>query len=230
MTDREETGVTKLDEILEGGFPRGSTVMLIGEPGVGKTTFVNQFMQTGLAGDAGGLYITLDNAPEEVYEKGQEFGWDFSSYEDRFVVMDGYSWRLGEEIDSKYAIQGPSDLNQLNMTLTDALRDVGDMKKRICIDSVSTLVLYTDPGSAVKFLQVVSAKTQSNDGILLLTVEEGVQDEETISKINYVADGVIKFKMEGDDRFLSISRMSQTSHSRDWHEFEITDDGLQLVD
>lgn len=187
-------------------------------------------MQQGLEEDQGGLFIALDDAPDDVLDNARSFGWDFMEHEDKFVFMDAYSWRLGEEVEGKYAIQGPSDLNQINMTLTDALRDVGDIEKRMVIDSVSTLILYTDKDSAAKFLQVVSAKTKANNGVLLLTVEEGVQDEEAISTLNYVADGVIRFEMEGDTRKLVVSRMSRTSHERDWHEFEITDDGLEVVE
>lgn len=229
MTDREETGVQGLDEILEGGFPEGSTILLRGAPGVGKSTFCSQFMDHGLEDEQGGLFIALDDAPDDVLESAKSFGWDFEEHEDSFLFLDAYSWRLGEEVEGKYTIQGPSDLNQINMTLTDALREIGDVEKRMVIDSVSTLILYTDTSSAVKFLQVVSAKAKASDGVLLLTVEEGVQDEEDISTLNYVADGVIRFKMEEEQRYLSVSRMKQTSHNRDWHEFEIDDEGLKVV-
>ncbi len=229
MTDREETGIPGLDEILEEGFPEGSTILLRGAPGVGKSTFCSQFLDKGLEDEQGGLFIALDDAPDDVLANAQSFGWDFEEHEDSFLFLDAYSWRLGEEVEGTYTIQGPSDLNQINMTLTDALRDIGDVKKRMVIDSVSTLILYTDTSSAVKFLQVVSAKAKASDGVLLLTVEEGVQDEEDISTLNYVADGVIRFKMEEEDRYLSVSRMKKTSHNRDWHEFEIDDDGLKVV-
>jgi circadian clock protein KaiC len=32
-----------LDEVIEGGFPRGSLIVLAGEPGTGKTVFSIQF-------------------------------------------------------------------------------------------------------------------------------------------------------------------------------------------
>lgn len=230
MVERQSTGIDGLDDILGGGFPEGATVILKGPPGVGKSTIANQFIHDGLDQEQAGLFIALDDAPEDVRESAEDFGWTFSDFEDRFLFMDAYSWRLGEEVSGKYTIQGPSDLNQINMTLTDALREIGnDLQKRIVIDSISTLVIYTDTNSAVKFLQVVSAKAKAANGVLLMTVEEGVQDEETVSTINYVADGVIEFKMEEDTRKLSVARMSKTSHSRDWHEFTIEDEGVELV-
>lgn len=219
--ERKSTGVAKLDELLSGGFPRNASILVVGPPGVGKSTFLNQFMHTGLQDQEKGIYLTLDDSPDEIRENASYFGWDFDSFNDDFVFIDGYSWREGEDVDSRFAIQGPSDLNQMNMTLADALSEVGEGSKRMVLDSVSTLVLYTDPNSAVKFLQVVGAKSKASNGCLLMTLEEGVHDEKTISTLNYVADGMIRMKMEGDQRMMSVSRMEKTSHSREWIEYTI---------
>ena len=39
ITERVKTGIPGLDELLDGGFTRGSCVLLCGPPGSGKTTF-----------------------------------------------------------------------------------------------------------------------------------------------------------------------------------------------
>lgn len=213
MVDREETGIENLDEVLEGGIPKGSTVLVIGSPGSGKTLFCNRFMGQGLTSGQGGLYVTLDTAPEEINKK-------FKENKENLKVMDAYSWKLGEEVEGKYTVEGPSDLNQLNMTFTDALEDLDDMEKRIVLDSVSTLILYTDPKSTAKFLQVISAKTKSKNGVLLITVEEGVHEEKTLSTLNYAADGVIKLKKEDNKRYFSVMRMEKTDHDSEWGEMD----------
>lgn len=230
---RKTTGIDTLDEVLSGGFPQNSSIIVVGPPGAGKSTFLNQFMYAGLEAEEKGIYLTLDNAPDEVRENAQYFGWDFDAYEeeDRFAFIDGYSWREGEDVQGDFAIEGPSDLNQMNMTLADALNEVGQGDKRMALDSVSTLVLYTDPNSAVKFLQVVGAKSKASNGCLLMALEEGVHDEKTISTLNYVADGMIKMKMEGDTRKMSVNRMEKTSHTRDWMEYKIEEDGgIRITD
>ena len=48
-TARFETGVPKLDRVLGGGFRRGSTVMVIGAPGTGKTILAQQIAFHGAA-------------------------------------------------------------------------------------------------------------------------------------------------------------------------------------
>jgi KaiC/GvpD/RAD55 family RecA-like ATPase len=228
---RKTTGLPELDDALNGGFPYNSSILIVGPPGVGKSTFINQFIYTGLSDEEKGVYLTLDNAPDEVRENAAYFGWDFKEYGEQFVFIDGYSWREGEDVSDRFAIQGPSDLNQMNMTLADAMSEVGKGSKRMVLDSVSTLVLYTDPNSAVKFLQVVGAKSKASDGCLVMTLEEGVHDEQTISTLNYVADGMLRMKMEGDKRYMSIERMEKTSHPNDWMEYTITEDGgIEIID
>jgi len=42
--ERIATGITALDQILEGGFPKGATILIVGKPGSGKTIFAHQMM------------------------------------------------------------------------------------------------------------------------------------------------------------------------------------------
>jgi len=45
---RVPTGISGLDEVLGGGFPRGSLVILAGNPGTGKTIFSATFLYNGI--------------------------------------------------------------------------------------------------------------------------------------------------------------------------------------
>jgi len=45
---RVKTGISKLDKLLEGGFPTNSAILLIGPPGCGKSTMSQQFVFKGL--------------------------------------------------------------------------------------------------------------------------------------------------------------------------------------
>ncbi len=230
VVEREPTGVPGLDDVLSGGFPENASVLLIGPPGVGKTTFLNQFVYKGLQEGEKALYITLDSPPEEVKETAAYFGWDFDEFGDNIVFIDGYSWREGGDVDSRFAIEGPGDLDQMNITLADAMQELGKGRKRVVLDSVSTLVLYTNPSSAVKFLQVVGAKSKASNSNLLMSLEEGVHDEKTISTLNYVADGLLRMKMEEEGRKMTVQRMVKTKHPRDWLDFTIeTDAGINMV-
>lgn len=222
--DRVSTGVEGLDEALNGGFPKNSTIILMGSDGTGKESLVNKFVYQGLEEGEESMYVTLDGTPDDVKDDADYYGWDFTEYEDRIVFVDGYSWQAGGS-DEQFALDGLSDLNQMNMTFTDALNALGEESKRVAIHSASTLLLYTDPKSAVKFLQVVGAKSSSSGGCLVITLEEGMHDDKTVNTIKHVADGVVKTKMDGDDTKISVQRMDKTDTSRDWMDLEVDDSG-----
>jgi len=58
--NRVPTGIDGLDPLIEGGFPRGSLVLLAGSPGTGKTIFSMQFLWKGAEnyGD-NGIYVSF---------------------------------------------------------------------------------------------------------------------------------------------------------------------------
>lgn len=222
--DRVSTGVEGLDEALQGGFPKNSTIILMGADGTGKESLVNKFVYKGLEEGEESMYVTLDGSPNDVRDDAEYHNWDFTEYEDRIVFVDGYSWQAGGS-DEQFALDGLSDLNQMNMTFTDALNALADESKRVAIHSASTLLLYTDPKSAVKFLQVVGAKSSSSGGCLVITLEGGMHDDKTVNTIKHVADGVVKTKLDGNEKKLSIQRMDKTDTSRAWKDFEVDDSG-----
>lgn len=224
MPDRLSTGIDNLDDMLEGGVPANSTVIIMGDKGTGKDALINKLIHQGLEDGEEGLYLSLDGSPSDVVEDADYYGWDFGEYkDDQLVFIDGYSWQAGGS-DAKYALDGLSDMNQMNMTFTDAMNALGDDTKRVAVNSASTLLLYTDSQSTVKLLQVIGAKSSASGGALFITIEESTHDEQTLSTINHVADGVIKLKMDGDDKKLSVSRMDKTDHTRDWKTMTVDKD------
>src|ERR671920_699066 len=61
--DRLPSGVSKLDDILGGGWPEYSFNLIIGEPGSGKTTLAHQFMFANATEEYRALYFTVLGEP-----------------------------------------------------------------------------------------------------------------------------------------------------------------------
>ncbi|MEM4725750.1 MAG: ATPase domain-containing protein, partial [Nitrososphaerales archaeon] len=57
---RVSTSVKELDPFVEGGFPRGSLILICGEPGTGKSIFSAQFIYDGAVNyDEKGIYVSF---------------------------------------------------------------------------------------------------------------------------------------------------------------------------
>ena len=228
MVGRLTTGVPGLDKLLEGGFPAGSAILLVGPPGCGKSTICQQFIFEGLKNSQPATYITLDLPPQEILESMTNFGLNAKKYSEKLKFIDAYSWRVGKG-DAENAISNLGNVNELNIAVTEAMRQLaGEKQRRLVLDSISTLLLYADPSLVVKLIPVIIAKGKDNGFTQLLVLEEGVHDEKTVTTLNYITDGVVEFKMEEDNRFLRVSRMKATEHKRDWFKFAITNKGVVL--
>ena len=80
QTERASSGIIGLDQLIEGGFPKGRSILVTGEPGTGKTIFSLQFLLEGLAHGEKGLYVAADEGPLDVLEQAASLGWDLEQY------------------------------------------------------------------------------------------------------------------------------------------------------
>src|SRR4030066_416946 len=67
-------GIAGLDEMLLGGIPDGHTVAIMGSPGTGKSTFVLQFIYTGLQNNENCVYISLEESEANLIKTALIYG------------------------------------------------------------------------------------------------------------------------------------------------------------
>ena len=79
--DRVKTGIPGFDDLVQGGIPKGFNVLLVGQPGAGKTIFGLQYLVNGAMRGENGIYVSLDSANEIVKAQGEMFGWDVEGLE-----------------------------------------------------------------------------------------------------------------------------------------------------
>src|ERR1700733_8744894 len=141
-TGRLSTGIPGLDDILNGGFPRGHLYLIEGDPGTGKTTVALQFLLAGLQKGEQVLYVTLSESKQELEGVAESHGWSLAQLP-IFEMM-----QVAEEIDpeAQYTIFHPSDV-ELPDTIASVLKQVDALgPQRVVFDSLSELrILARDP-------------------------------------------------------------------------------------
>lgn len=75
---RYETGISELDRVLGGGVMRGSSILLGGEPGIGKSTLMLQVLEKCSSGRKV-LYISGEESPSQVKLRAQRLELNLSS-------------------------------------------------------------------------------------------------------------------------------------------------------
>jgi KaiC domain protein len=77
---REQFGIETLDFALEGGVPRGTWVVVTGEPGVGKSILAMHFAWSGLASGEPVIYVTTESSFRDVVRQAGQFNMRFMDY------------------------------------------------------------------------------------------------------------------------------------------------------
>src|SRR3989338_3651057 len=123
---RVPTGIRGLDNLIEGGFEKNASILLVGSTGTGKTLFALQFLYEGAVKyNEPGVFITFEETRENIYEHALDFGWNFRKLEEenKFRLLT-YKPRQVERL-----------MREGGGTIRDTIRKMG--AKRLVIDSIS---------------------------------------------------------------------------------------------
>ncbi|MDR3776421.1 MAG: circadian clock protein KaiC [Terracidiphilus sp.] len=81
LTDRVSTGVLSLDEMMEGkGFFRGSSVLVTGTAGTGKSSLAANFTSAACARGETCLYFTFEESPSQILRNMRSVGLDLAPW------------------------------------------------------------------------------------------------------------------------------------------------------
>jgi circadian clock protein KaiC len=221
--ERVKTGIEGLDQLLFGGFLPGSSVLVAGSPGTGKTSLGMQFLYKGITlYDEPGFFITFEEFPEQIYRDALNFGWDFR--------------RLEEEDKLKVLFTSPDlmhqDIQRQEGLLPEMMREIH--ARRVVVDSISHFqALAPNPA---EFRETIYGLINAlkREGMTSMLIREIVETEAPgAGSEEYIADTVIRLTRERVEdqsmRFLEIVKSRGTRHVSVPNLFFIGDEGIRLV-
>jgi KaiC/GvpD/RAD55 family RecA-like ATPase len=242
--NRVPTGIPGFDELVEGGFPLHSSVLVAGGPGTGKSIFCMQYIVEGATKfNEKGLYVTFEQRAEALKEQALQFGWNLDELEKTGMIK-------------IMAIPLEKITSKVMTDISDIVQKEGI--KRLVVDSLSTLVInapiYTEPSElAVKDVvgeNIIFSPPVIGDYIVKrfiygfieqlrslnctsLLISEAAQGGEFITRdtlSEFVCDGVILISFESlggaYSRSLTVRKMRETKNDEDVHPVEISNNGM----
>ena len=219
--DRAQTGIPDLDAVIDGGFPRNTTMLVRGGPGTGKTTLALQYIINGIVlYNEPGLFITFEQSREAIVSLGKQYGWDIDNLEKQhMLIIREYT---PEQLDKALASGGGS------------LRDMVDSlkAKRIVLDSLTEfLSLYSTELSMRKACTDLFRTTSKWECTSVVLGEEDLTSASATATVaDYESDGIILLYNErhGDIRMrsLEILKMRDTRHAGRIFPLKMTKNGI----
>jgi len=217
------TGIKGMDEILSGGFPFPSVVLVAGEPGSGKTTFGLQTLFTAAEKGERGIYITGISEPIDQIQAMMS---NFSFYNPD-LVKSGMVKFL--DIGEVMFTDGPS--TALDLVTNIVLKE--DVN-RIVIDPITTIAFaFNDPKLYRKFLHDFFVTLKSLEVLTILIAE--FSPELITQPESFMVDGVIFMYLQNIENPLvfkpgiQVRKMRGVEHTRDILRLGFTKEGIRIL-
>lgn len=217
---RIKTGTTNFDSLVEGGFEKRSTNLILGGSGSGKTIFGIQFLVEGMKNKEKCLYISFEERKDEFYKNMSGVGINLENFEKKgdFYFLEYTPQKVKTMLE-----EGGGAVETL--VLTKGIT-------RVVIDSISsfTLLFEKELGKKEAALALFGLLKGWNCTTILISDEDSIDETESSKVIDQEVDSIIKLYFDrGSDsrqRYIEILKMRGTNHSLFVHPFDITNKGL----
>ena len=176
------TGVATLDQILIDGYPDRSSILVLGQSGLGKQALGYWFVKSGLIQGDYCLYVTHRPVSDVTRDmKGFGIG------SDRIP-----EWIASSGSDVKCDLK---DTTGISYNVKQALARNANRRIRVVTDVLSPLLVLNPSESMYNYWSQLVDEVKRYDAVILAFGDEEMHSQTTIASMEHLFDGVIELKL-----------------------------------
>jgi len=199
---------------LEGqAFAPGTLVLLTGRPGIGKSAFAKQFCRDGLKARENTILALTDTSADLARKMIEEDG--------QLHVMD-------------FLLEKPHQINDVSITVHQAIQKFSGQPVRLAFDSLSTLGTMFNPAYLAPWLLDQRArflKSKANI-IAMIVYDTGINPPSITRSLQALSDVVLEMKLDESSgepkKLFRVFSTRGAAHSARWYHFTISDAGISF--
>lgn len=192
------TGISGMDAQLGGGIPRGTTLLLMSEPGNAIGAFAEQFAGGGLNVGEQVYFYEFDRPADDIPEEIQEFAPEKANGGGKtpLQVYDGYGPRFGASTGAGNGLQ-PVDREASPSEILNTLHKApSDPPVRLVVESLTTIVEERGKEEVLDFVEKLVFLARDLDAVVLLTLVKDLHDDSFETQVSHAVDGVLETGIE----------------------------------
>lgn len=220
-TERVSTGIKELDEMLGGrGFYRGSSILLSGTAGTGKTTLAAAFADEACQRGERCLYFAFEESSNQILRNMRSVGIDLAPHIKKGLL--------------RFHVARPSQYG-LEMHLVSMYDMIQEFKPGVVI--MDPITDFSTVGNAAEIKSAVTRiidflKTKQITGLFVTMISGNESADQSVVGISSLIDAWISLRnLENNGerhRGLFVLKSRGMSHSNQIRSFELTSDGIKI--
>ncbi len=224
MDENCPSGITELDTALQGGFPRGSVVLLAGGSGSGKTVLSFQWLFDGVKRGENCMYISLTEPLFKIVKNLETLDfYDRKAIEDQRLKIIDIRVMYGDQFYGEKVMEFIEDqVKSANI-------------KRVCIDSITAIAYNLKDKAEVRKLIFELGRILTSLGCTTVLTSETADTREGYSVYGveeFIADVIIRLDQvrvgEEFQRILQIVKIRGRGYTSEDRYFRITPKGITV--
>jgi len=230
-----KSGVRRLDDLLYGGFPVGSQILLNGPAHTGKDVLARLFSAEGLRLGVPSIWVVTDKTYQQVRDDLAGLFPGFADAEKKGMVRyaDLYSRAVGST-PSGVGVRflSSTDKNVLEQIAETVNAYAEELKEkfstyRLIFESVSTITAYLDTAATFRFLQPFFGRRKIDGAASYYALDTGMHSDSDLETLEHMVDGSINLKLEQMKTLLAIKGIGE-AQARSWVGYTFTKRSFNL--
>jgi len=213
------SGIAELDHLLGGGLDRGTSTLIMGPAGSGKSSLAMQYMVQRLERGESALFISFDETRRNFFRRAAGLGMDFAAHGDRFhfLQVDPAELSPGELVN---VIRHHVECRSVSVVALDSLSGYQNAmpEEQFLLLQMHELLTYLNQQGVVSFL--------------VLAQHGLVGHMQSPVDLTYLSDAVLLlrfFEAFGElRRAISVVKKRTGGHEKSIREYRIDASGLKV--
>lgn len=223
------TGIVGLDDITNGGLPKGRPTIVAGGPGAGKTLMAMEFLVRG-ATEYGepGVFISFEETADDLTQNVTSLGFDITDLCKKKLLRVDHVLVERNQIEET----GEYDLEGLFIRLNHSIDSIG--AKRVVLDTIEALFAGLSNTAILRAELLRLFHWLKEKGVTVIIT--GEQGEKTITRQGleeYVSDCVIvldhRVEHQISTRRLRIVKYRGSTHGTNEYPYLIDEKGITVM-
>lgn len=213
---RYELGLQRMDELI-GGVPAGTNLLVRGTSMSGKDEILRAVVTYGIGNGEGTVYVTTNLSADELFERRS-----LEVCGDCLGVVDCVTESRGGEPEESETVKfasSPSDMTGIGVKVSELLEGLrnerGIERNRVIVESISTLLMYSNLETVFRFLHVFTGRVRSIDAVGIFVIDSEMHEEKAYLTLRQVFDGVVEVEEDEEGR-TRLRIVGLTDEPTDW--------------